>query len=79
MPVTKGAPSMRAKSRPNRITDDPLLTVPEVLEELRTSKSTFFSWRAKGIGPRCIKLPGGDLRVRRSDLDRFIDDCERSA
>lgn len=29
--------------------------------------------------PRCIKLPNGDLRVRRGDLDNWLDDREDGA
>ena len=58
---------------------DEMLTIPELLAELRISRSTFYDWRAKGRAPRCIKLPNGDLRVRRSELSRFIDTCEEAA
>ncbi|WP_329089328.1 helix-turn-helix transcriptional regulator [Streptosporangium sp. NBC_01469] len=52
------------------------LTVPEVCEELRISRSTFYDWRAKGRAPRCITLPNGSLRVRRADLDRWLNERE---
>ena len=48
------------------------LTLREVCEELKISRSTFYDWRAKGRAPRCIKLPNGELRVRRNELDRWI-------
>ncbi|GAB3380684.1 helix-turn-helix transcriptional regulator [Amycolatopsis echigonensis] len=51
-----------------------LLTLAEVLEELGgVAVSTFYDWRAKGKAPRCVKLPNGDLRFRRADLDRWIE------
>ena len=50
-----------------------LLTLAEVCDELQVSRSTFYEWRAKRIGPRVVKLPNGQLRVRRSDLDRWLD------
>ena len=50
-----------------------LLTLAEVCAELRIHRSTFYEWRAKGKAPRCIPLPNGSLRVRRSDLDRWLD------
>ena len=56
-----------------------MLKVPEVLAELGISKSTFYDWRAKGRAPKCLKLPNGDLRVRRSELVRFLDSCEKAA
>lgn len=55
------------------------LTVPEVCTELRISRSTFYEWRAKGRAPRCIKLPNGDLRIRRAELDRWLDAHEDAA
>lgn len=58
---------------------DEMLTLSEVIAELRISKSTFYDWRAKGRAPRCLKLPNGDLRVRRSELTRFVDSCEEVA
>ena len=58
---------------------DEMLKVPEVLAELGISKSTFYDWRAKGRAPKCLKLPNGDLRVRRSELVRFLDSCEKAA
>ncbi|MFD5078022.1 helix-turn-helix transcriptional regulator [Streptomyces sp. NPDC058371] len=53
-----------------------MLTLPEVCEELGISRSTFYDWRAKRRAPRCIKLPNGDLRVRRIELDHWLDDRE---
>ncbi|EDY61121.1 MULTISPECIES: helix-turn-helix domain-containing protein [Streptomyces] len=56
-----------------------MLTLAEVCEELKISRSTFYDWRAKRRAPRCIKLPNGDLRIRRSDLDIWLDDREDAA
>ncbi|MFI1181333.1 helix-turn-helix transcriptional regulator [Streptomyces sp. NPDC020799] len=58
---------------------DEKLTIREVCTELKISPSTFYDWRAKGRAPRCIKLPNGDLRVRRSTLDHWMDDREDDA
>jgi predicted DNA-binding transcriptional regulator AlpA len=55
------------------------LTVAEVYAELRVARSTFYEWRAKGRAPRCIKLPNGDLRVRRAELERWLDAHEDAA
>lgn len=55
------------------------LTVAELCAELAISRSTFYEWRAKGRAPRCIKLPNGDLRIRRSELDRWLDAHEDAA
>ncbi|MFI8532812.1 helix-turn-helix transcriptional regulator [Streptomyces aquilus] len=56
-----------------------MLTLAEVCEELRISRSTFYDWRAKRHAPRCIKLPNGGLRIRRTDLDHWLDDREDAA
>lgn len=56
-----------------------MLTLAGICEELAISRSTFYDWRAKRRAPRCIKLPNGDLRIRRSDLDHWLDDCEDAA
>ncbi|MEV4602580.1 helix-turn-helix domain-containing protein [Amycolatopsis sp. NPDC049253] len=52
-----------------------LLTVPEVLAELggEVARSTFYEWRAKNQAPKCIKLPNGEIRVRRSEFDRWLE------
>lgn len=50
-----------------------LLTLAEVLAELNVPKSTFFRWKATGKAPRTIKYPNGSLRIRRGDLDAWLD------
>ncbi|MEU6219817.1 helix-turn-helix domain-containing protein [Streptomyces sp. NPDC047022] len=55
------------------------LTLAEICQDLKISRSTFYDWRAKGRAPRCIKLPNGDLRVRRSDYEHWLDDREDAA
>ncbi|MEU7863882.1 helix-turn-helix domain-containing protein [Nonomuraea sp. NPDC049141] len=49
-----------------------MLTLPEVCTELQVSRSTFYDWRQKGRAPRCITLPNGSLRIRRADLDNWL-------
>lgn len=53
-----------------------LLTVAEVCAELKVGRSTFYEWRAKRRGPKCIKLPNAELRIRRSDLEDWLDHHE---
>ncbi len=55
------------------------LTIPEVCDELRISRSTFYYWRQLGTAPKCIKLPNGQIRVRRADLDAWITSREEVA
>ncbi|MFD8891036.1 helix-turn-helix transcriptional regulator [Streptomyces sp. NPDC059566] len=56
-----------------------MLTVPELCDELGVSRSTFYDWRQKRRAPRCIKLPNGDLRVRRTDLEIWLNEREDAA
>lgn len=51
---------------------DEKLTVDDVCAELKISRSTFYDWRQKRRGPRCIRLPNGALRVRRHDFDDWL-------
>jgi predicted DNA-binding transcriptional regulator AlpA len=51
---------------------DTLLTIAEVLAELQVARSTFDTWRSLGSAPECIKLPNGQIRVRRSALDTWL-------
>jgi len=55
------------------------LTLSQLCAELQIARSTFYDWRAKGRAPKCIKLPNGDLRVRRADLDRWLAEHEDTA
>ena len=55
------------------------LTIAEVCEELAISRSTFYDWRAKHRAPRCLKLPNGDLRIRRDDFDAWLASMEEAA
>jgi excisionase family DNA binding protein len=48
------------------------LTMAEVCEELNVSRSTFYAWRSTRRAPRCIKLPNGEIRIRRNDLEEWL-------
>lgn len=55
-------------------THEDLMTVPDVLAELRgVSRRTFYRWRELGIAPACIRLPNGSLRIRREDFRTWLD------
>jgi predicted DNA-binding transcriptional regulator AlpA len=58
---------------------DGYLTIPEVIAVLRVPRSTFYRWRQLGRGPRSIKLPNGDVRIRQSDLERWLRGLEDKA
>lgn len=68
-------PAVRKTSTPT----GQLLTLAEVLDELRVPRSTFFRWKATGRAPRTIKYPNGSLYVRRRDLDNWLNDHEEAA
>lgn len=55
------------------------LTLAEVCEDLGVSRSTFYDWRAKGRGPRCIKLPNGEIRINRAEYERWLTTLEEAA
>ncbi|MDI5971872.1 helix-turn-helix domain-containing protein [Streptomyces sp. SL13] len=56
-----------------------LLRLPEVLAELDMSRAAFYRMRARGKGPRVVKLPTGGIRIRRADLDAWLATCEELA
>lgn len=75
----QGAVTMARKPRvsvpaPRRDPDEKL-TLAEVCKELRIERSTFYDWRAKGRAPKCSKLPNGELRIVRRDLDEWFEAC----
>jgi len=55
------------------------LTIDELCAELEIARSTFYEWRAKKRAPRCIKLPNGDIRIRRTEYERWLDSHEEAA
>lgn len=54
------------------------MTYEEALEELRVPRSTMRDWRREGRAPRFTKLPGGQLRIRREDLDAWLETLEHA-
>jgi predicted DNA-binding transcriptional regulator AlpA len=61
-------------------TREDLMTVPDVLAELRgVSRRTFYRWRELGIAPACIRLPNGSLRIRREDFRAWLDQHSEEA
>jgi predicted DNA-binding transcriptional regulator AlpA len=53
-----------------------MLKLPEVLEEIGMSRAAFYRMRARGQAPRTRKLPNGQVRISRSDLDAWWERCE---
>ena len=55
------------------------LTVQQVCRELGISRSTFYFWRQHGKAPHCVKLPNGQVRIRRTDLEAWFAGFEETA
>ncbi|GII05456.1 helix-turn-helix transcriptional regulator [Planobispora takensis] len=55
------------------------LTVTDICTELRITRSTFYDWRQKGRAPKCFRLPNGELRIYRSEFDRWLAGLETDA
>ncbi|GED86004.1 AlpA family transcriptional regulator [Streptomyces sp. 6-11-2] len=56
-----------------------MLKLPEVLDEIGMSRAAFYRMRARGQAPRLRKLPNGQVRVSRADLDVWWERCEQQA
>ncbi|MFJ5655683.1 MULTISPECIES: helix-turn-helix transcriptional regulator [Streptomyces] len=56
-----------------------MLKLPEVLTEIKMSRAAFYRMRARGQAPRLQKLPNGQLRVSRTDLDSWWERCQQRA
>ncbi|WP_310961363.1 helix-turn-helix transcriptional regulator [Nocardioides terrisoli] len=55
------------------VQDREQLSVTDVCSELGIARSTFYDWRAARKAPRCIKLPNGNIRIRRGELERWLE------
>ena len=58
---------------------DELLTIPQVIEEIGVPRATFYRWRSCRKGPKSIKLPSSAVRIRRSELERWLTSLEEAA
>ncbi|MDD9378908.1 helix-turn-helix domain-containing protein [Streptomyces sp. ZAF1911] len=58
---------------------DEMLTISQVIEEIGVPRATFYRWRQIRKGPKAIKLPNGAVRIRRSELDRWLGSLEEAA
>ncbi|MET7701333.1 helix-turn-helix domain-containing protein [Streptomyces sp. NPDC005485] len=57
---------------------EPHLKLADVLDELGMSRAAFYRMRARGNAPKCLKLPNGQLRFRRSDFESWLENCEET-
>ncbi|MEU1786235.1 helix-turn-helix domain-containing protein [Streptomyces sparsogenes] len=60
-------------------TRDEMLSIPEVIEESGVPRATFYRWRSCKKGLKSSKLPNGAVRIRRSELNRWLESLEESA
>ncbi|MFP1626591.1 helix-turn-helix transcriptional regulator [Streptomyces sp. 5K101] len=71
---------MAVMVRENRGRAAELLTVRQVLDELGgISRRTFYRWRELRLAPPCIRLPNGELRVRRDVLNDWLEERAEGA
>lgn len=63
---------MKATAITSRGTPRSWMTLPEVCDELGVARSTIDDWRATGRGPQFVRLPNGQLRIRRADFDAWL-------
>nr|WP_202502087.1 helix-turn-helix domain-containing protein [Streptomyces sp. SID5785] len=56
-----------------------MLTIPQVIAEIGVPRATFYRWRQCRKGPKSIKLPNGAVRIRRSELNRWLTSLEEAA
>ena len=75
----EGIPALVTDRRPGHDKPRKHLTIADLCDELGIARSTFYDWRAKKTAPRCIELPNGELRIRRSDLEKWLTDLEEAA
>ncbi|GAA4456154.1 hypothetical protein GCM10023170_050430 [Phytohabitans houttuyneae] len=57
---------------PRQRTNSRYMTIEDVCADLDIARSTFYDWRTKRKAPPCLKLPNGDLRIRRSDYEEWL-------
>lgn len=74
--MTSSAKAQRARPHP----DDELLTVAQMCAELGSvSRRTFYRWREVGVGPKCLRIPNGELRAWRSDFSKWLESLRENA
>lgn len=55
-----------------------LMTLQEVYDELGIAKSTWNDWKNKGRTPKFFRLPNNQVRVRRADFEKWLDQLEEA-
>lgn len=54
------------------------MTLPQAADYLGMAIATLNRWRCHGEGPMYLKI-GRSIRYRKSDLDEFLNSCERKS
>jgi predicted DNA-binding transcriptional regulator AlpA len=49
------------------------VSLPEALETMGVSRSTFDRWRRQGVAPKHYTLPGGTIHFEESELYAWIE------
>lgn len=76
-PPNRGTPFLTCREiSPSAL--PPALKLADVLAELGMSRAAFYRMRARGQAPKCIRLPNGQLRFRRADIDKWLTEHEEA-
>jgi predicted DNA-binding transcriptional regulator AlpA len=73
-PIATATEPVRRVERAVTDAAEDLLTISEVIAELRIPRATFYRWRQLGIGPASVKLPNGQVRISRAALRQWLRD-----
>jgi predicted DNA-binding transcriptional regulator AlpA len=65
-------------SKPSPATTTKIMTIDEVIAELRVPRATFYRWRQLGKGPKSYKLPNGAVRIRRTEFEHWLSGWEET-
>ncbi|MFD9211795.1 helix-turn-helix transcriptional regulator [Streptomyces sp. NPDC059544] len=57
---------------------EPHMKLADVLDELGMSRAAFYRMRARGQAPKCLKLPNGQLRFRRTEFEKWLNGLEEN-
>lgn len=49
------------------------MTIKDLCEELGIARSTFDAWKLRGNAPRMVRLPNGEFRIRRVDVEAWLE------
>jgi excisionase family DNA binding protein len=64
--------SASATAEVTQMNDSAWLTTSQVCDYLGVSASTYAKWRMRGDGPPARRLPNGQLRIHRHDLEAWL-------